>query len=39
MVWMPHPGTGIKLCHSGAVESTKLEEASMNQVTMIGVDR
>ncbi|KKK45085.1 hypothetical protein LCGC14_3166080, partial [marine sediment metagenome] len=23
MVWMPHPETGIKLCHSGDVESTK----------------
>jgi len=38
MVWMPHPETGIKVCHSGDVESTKLEEASMNEVTMIGVD-
>ena len=32
------PRTGIKVCHSGDVESTKLEEASMNEVTMIGVD-
>jgi len=39
MVWMPHPGTGIKVCHSGEVESTKLKEASMNEVTMIGIDR
>lgn len=35
---MSHPGTGIKVCSSGDVESTKLEEATLNEVTMIGVD-
>ena len=38
MVWIPHPEDGIEVCHSGDVESTKLEEASMDEVTIIGVD-
>ncbi|NRB16494.1 MAG: helix-turn-helix domain-containing protein [Rhodobacteraceae bacterium] len=39
MVWIPHPRVGIEVCHIGDVESTQLEEASMDEGTIIGVDR
>lgn len=39
MVWIPHPRAGIEVYHIGDVESTKLEEVSMDEVTIIGVDR